>query len=118
MAACAPTALSPSRDLRWEHCRDTLGIARLLAHEGRPERLVSAACLTAVESACRAALEHLGVEYDGNLRRALGVLQAPPGLLAGLEDGPGRDRLAATERAVAWLSAFLKERVPDRSWGF
>ncbi len=28
----------------WEHCRNNLGIARLLVHEGRPRVLVETAC--------------------------------------------------------------------------
>jgi hypothetical protein len=116
--ASLPAATPGQRDLSWEHCRNSLGIARLLVHEGRPERLISTACLMAVENACRAALDEGGCGYDGNLRRGLGVLQAPQGLLAGLDFGAGRDRLAATERAVGWLAGYLKERVPDRSWGF
>ena len=43
-----------ARDVLWDHCRNNLGIARLLVHEGRPETLVATACLMAVESACRA----------------------------------------------------------------
>jgi hypothetical protein len=121
-AGVEPVSAGSSRDLLWEHCRNSLGTARLLVHEGRPERLISTACLMAVESGCRAALEDLGTGYDGNLRRnlrrGLGVLQAPAGLLAALDFGAGRERLAATERAVGWLSARLKERAPERSWGF
>jgi hypothetical protein len=117
VAATLPVAAG-TRDVHWEHCRNSLGIARLLVHDGRPERLISTSCLMAVESGCRAALEAVGAEYDGNLRRGLGVLQAPQGLLAGLDFGAGRDRLAATERAVGWLAAYMKERAPDRSWGF
>jgi hypothetical protein len=116
--ASLPAATGAARNLMWEHCRDSLGIARLLVQEGRPERLISTACLMAVESACRAALEELGAGYDGNLRRGLAVLHAPQGLLAGLDFGAGRERLAATERAVAWLAVYLKERIPDRSWGY
>jgi hypothetical protein len=116
--ASQPVQTGSSRDLLWEHCQNSLGTARLLVHEGRPERLISTACLMAVESGCRAALEDLGTRYDGNLRRGLGMLEAPAGLLAGLDFGAGRERLAATERAVGWLSARLKERAPERSWGF
>jgi len=47
------------RDLLWERCRNSLGIARLLAHEGRPEPLVATACHSAVEAALRAALAPL-----------------------------------------------------------
>ena len=64
MALSAPPLRRDSRgpDELWDHCRNSLGIARLLHHEGRPEPLVSTACRLAVETACRAALEQVGLE--------------------------------------------------------
>ena len=54
----SPMVAGPSpRDMLWDHCRNNLGIARLLVHEGRPESLVATACWMAVESACRAVLD-------------------------------------------------------------
>ena len=46
----------PARDVLWDHCRNNLGIARLLVQEGRPEPLVATACWMAVEigrASCR-----------------------------------------------------------------
>ena len=110
----APTA----RDILWEHCRNSLGIARLLVQEGRPEPLVATACLMAVESACRAALEHVGFPFDGDVDRALERLSAPWELRSGLADGSGRQRLAAAEQVVAWLASYLRSEAPERSWGY
>ena len=57
MTATLPvTSPMIQRDALWEQCRNSLGIARLLAQEGRPRALVETACRTAVESACRAGL--------------------------------------------------------------
>ena len=110
----APTA----RDLLWEHCRNNLGITRLLVHEGRPEPLVATACLMAVETACRAALEHAGFSFDGDVERALDRLSAPWDLRSGLTGGTGRQRLAAAEQVVAWVASYLRSEAPERSWGY
>jgi hypothetical protein len=118
-AAPPIAAAGPSpRDVLWDHCRNNLGIARLLIHEGKPESLVATACWMAVESACRAALEQAGLTYAGDLEASLGLLGAPRDIWelpqAG---GPGR-RLAGAERAVAWLASYLKRVAPDRTWGY
>ncbi len=111
-----PRAGALERDRVWEHCRNALGIARLLVHEGRPTALVHTACHMAVESACRAALDLAEFEYDGDLVRSLDRLSAPPDLLAGLEDGPAAQRLAVCERAVGFLAGYLRSEAPERSW--
>lgn len=83
-ASTTPSAAPPmipaasTRDALWEHCRNNLGIARLLVQEGRPEGLVATACWMAVESACRAALEQSGLGYAGDLEASLRQLAAPP----------------------------------------
>jgi hypothetical protein len=105
------------RDRLWADCRNGLGIARLLVNEQRPEGLVSTACRVAVESACRAALEHLGLPYDGDLARALQDLKvdAEWSLVGGAGD---RSLLLAAERTVGSIAAFLREAEPARSWGY
>jgi hypothetical protein len=105
------------RNAVWEHCRNALGIARLLVQEGRSEELVETACFLAVDNACRVALEQAEFVYDGDPARALSCLAAPRGLWP-LPDGDARDRLRATERVVAWLAAYLKSEAPHHSWGF
>lgn len=102
----------------WEHCRNSLGIARLLHHEGRPEALVATACRLAVETACRAALEQVGLDYDGDLELALARLGAPRDVWELQQDGPAARRLAAAERAVAWFASYLRHAAPGRSWGY
>lgn len=102
----------------WEHCRNSLGIARLLHHEGRPEPLVATACRLAVETACRAALEQVGLDYDGDLELALARLGAPRDVWELQQDGPAARRLAAAERAVAWFASYLRHAAPGRSWGY
>jgi hypothetical protein len=102
----------------WEHCRNSLGIARILHHDGRPEALVSTACCLAVETACRAALEQLGFDYDGDLEMALARLGAPRDVWELQQTGPAARRLAAAERGVAWFSSFLRHAAPGRSWGY
>ena len=106
------------RDELWEHCRNSLGIARLLHHEGRPEPLVGTACLLAVETACRAALEQTGLPYDGDLELALAHLGAPRDVWELQQTGPAPRRLAAAERAVAWFAAYLRHAAPGRPWGY
>ena len=106
------------RDELWADSRNSRGVARLLVHEGRPETFVATVCRLAVESACRAALEHGGRTFDGDLDHALGSLDAPPGLLERVETTRGTERLAATERAVGWISNYLRGEAPDRTWGF
>jgi len=109
---------APQRDRAWSHCRNAIGIARLLVHEGRPAELVGTACQMAVEAACRAALHHTGLRYDGDVERSLQLLAAPLDLLAGFEDGAPATRLAACERAVGFLADYLRSEAPERSWRF
>jgi hypothetical protein len=106
------------RDVLWEHCRNNLGIARLLVHEGRPEALVATACWMAVESACRAALEHAGLPYVGDLEASLQQLAAPRDIWELQQAGLPARRLAGAERAVAWMASYLKRVSPDRTWGY
>ncbi len=111
-----PAVAEPVR--AWAHCRNALGIARLLVHEGRPADLVGTACRMALEAASRAALERSGFPCDGDLERSLDRLSAPHDLLAGLEDAEPQTRLAACERAIGFLSAYLRAESPERSWAF
>lgn len=113
-----PLAAASEGQRMWEHCRNAMGIARLLVHEGRPAALVDTACRMAVEAACRAALEHAGFEFDGDLERGLDRLSAPHDLLAGLQGGSPVERLAACERAVGFLASYLRSERPERSWTF
>lgn len=110
--------ISSRRDDCWQHCRNNLGIARLLVQERRPESLVATACRMAVETACRAALEHEGQGWDGDLEAFFDRLG---GHGEGLELGSGLRgplRLAAAERAVARVAAHLRQLAPERNWGF
>jgi len=117
--AAAPfPAVTTVRDDLWDHCRNSLGIARLLYQEGRPEPLVATACRMAVETACRAALEQIDVPFDGDLELALARLGAPRDVWELQQTGPAGRRLAAAERAVAWFAAYLRHVVPGRAWGF
>jgi hypothetical protein len=118
MALSAPPFRRDHRgpDELWDHCRNSLGIARLLHHEGRPEPLVATACRLAVETACRAALEQVGVDYDGDLERSLALLGAPPDVWELQQGGPAARRLAAAERGVAWFASYLRHAAPGRSW--
>jgi hypothetical protein len=102
------------RDALWEHCRNGLGIARLLTREARPEAFVASACHLAVESACRAALAHAGLPYDGDVEHALRRLAAPRDLWPGGLD----DRLRSAEHVVAWVANYLRGVAPERSWGY
>jgi hypothetical protein len=105
------------RDPLWEHSRNSLGIARLLVHERRPESLVAAACQSAIESACRAALVQAGLRFDGDVERALTELSVPPDLR--LPPGVSSpERLAGAERVISWLAAYLRAEAPGRSWGY
>ena len=114
----APEAVS-RRDSFWEDCRNSLGIARLLVQERRPEALLGTACRMAVESACRAALDQRGMAYDGDLQSALFRLGAPLGHGHGLGVGArGAERLADAEKAVGWVADRLRSEAPERSWGF
>jgi len=113
--ACEATA----RDAHWEHCRNSLGIARLLVHEGRPRALVLTSCLMAVESACRAALDQSGMRFDGDLRRCMTRLAAPRDLWSGAApEASAADILAGAEATVAWMAAYLRGEAPERSWGY
>ena len=109
--------LTGSEEL-WEHCRNALGIARLLHHENRPEPLVATACRLAVETACRAALEQIGADYDGDLEMSLARLGAPRDVWELQQTGPAARRLASAERAVAWFATFLRHTAPSRRWAY
>src|SRR5262245_3379310 len=113
-------ALGAQRDRLWSDCRNSLGIARLLVNEARPTALAATACRLAVERACRAALEHLGLPYDGDLGRALHELQVDAEWAASMADGMATDRelLLAAERTVGSIASFLRDAEPARSWGF
>jgi len=102
----------------WEHCRNSLGIARLLAQEGRATELVDTACYLAVESACRAALFPAHPAYDGDPARALERLAAPRGLwpLPNTEAAIGSVR--AAEQVISWISEYLRRAAPDRAWRY
>jgi hypothetical protein len=113
-----PTPAGAARDALWDRSRSSLSIARLLVHEGRPEALLAAACCTAVETACRAALEHAGLGFDGDVNAALARLAAPAGLWSTVEAARGRQRLAATEQAVGWIAGLLRSGAPERPWGY
>jgi len=114
----ASTPAADDRNAVWEHCRNALGIARLLVQEGRSADLVDTACYLAVESACRVALEQADLAYDGDPGRALGWLAAPRGLWPLPVDGNAHDRLRAAERVVGWLATYLKSEAPHHSWGY
>ena len=105
------------RDALWDHCRNSLGTARLLHQEDRPEPLVATACRMAVETAIRAALAQAGIPFEGDLPQALRRLQAPSDIWELQETGRAGKRLAAAERAVAWVAGYLRREAPDRSWG-
>jgi len=106
------------RDIFWERCRNSLGIARLLVQEGRPESLVATACWAAVEAACLTGLEQAGVDFDGDIGEALSRLGAPEELWSLVISEVGPARVAATERVVGWMAAYLRAEAPDRSWGY
>ena len=107
------------RDRLWGDCRNSLGIARLLVHEGRPEALVATACRLSVESGCRAVLEQLGLPYDGDLDQALLDLKVEAEWVASAAgDVSARSLLLAAERTVGSIAAFLRDADPGRSWGF
>ena len=111
-----PPALG--RDSLWQHCRNSLSIARLLHHDGRPDVLVGTACELAVESACRAALAQAGLFYDGDVRRGLSRLAAPRDLWELFPATSGGERLAAAERAVGWIAGYLRSEAPEHAWGY
>jgi len=102
----------------WDLCRNSLGIARLLHHEGRAEELVATACRLAVETACRAALEETGLVYDGDLEIALGRLGAPRDVWELQLTGSGARRLPGAERAVAWFASYLRRSAPEQDWPY
>ena len=117
----ALSALPIRRDIQgpdelWDHCRNSLGIARLLHHEGRPDPLVATACRLALETACRAALEQVGLDYDGDLERSLALLGVPTDVWELQQAGSAGRRLAAAERGVAWFASYLRHAAPGRSW--
>lgn len=106
------------RDAHWDFCRNSLGIARLLAHEGRPVVLIETACRMALESACRAALAQAGIGFEGDLGRAVRQLSAPDALFSLPAEANAAERLRATERAVGWVAERLRSQAPERSWAY
>ena len=103
----------------WRHCQNSVGIARLLLHDGRPLSLVATACRSAVEYACRAALLASGRPFPGDFVQALESLAAPDEFAWESLDAEGcAARLAATERVLAWVSAHMQRTVPGRTWGY
>ena len=102
----------------WDHCRNSLGIARLLVQEGRAKVLVETACRMTVEGACRAGLAQSGLTFDGDVVRALWLLAAPRELLASGHDEPAAARLAAAERVVGWVADYLRGEAPEHPWGY
>lgn len=119
MATALPVLAARSeRDVLWDECRNALGIARLLAEERRPASLVATASRMAVEAACRAALAQAGRRFDGDVRRALGALAAPPDLWNAPTTAEAAERVAAAQRVVAWVAAYLRSEAPDKAWGY
>jgi hypothetical protein len=115
VAAANPAVVPVSAD-RWEECRNSLGIARLLVSERRPEPLVATACRMAVESACRTALQHAGLPWSGDVDSALDRLRIHR---VAADDSPTpRSLLLAAEETVALIAAWLRRQEPTRSWGF
>jgi hypothetical protein len=119
VTATLPFVATPrsERDRLWDHCRNALGIARLLVREGRPQPLAATACYLAVETACRTALEQAGLPFEGDVKRALGYLSAPFALWPE-DEGSSGERLASAERAVGWVAGYLRSEAPDRTWGY
>jgi hypothetical protein len=111
-------AADPQRDALWEHCRNNLGIARLLVHEGRPGPFVATACRMAVESACRAALAQAGLPFDGNAERGFSRLAAPRGLWDETRPESAAACLDRAEAVVAWTARYLRHEAPEHSWGY
>ena len=109
-----PNTSRCERDRLWDHARNALGIARLLAHEGRPSSLVDTACCLAEETACRAALDQAGLPFQGDAQTALASLAAPDDVIF----SKATSRVARCERVLAWLADYLRSRAPERSWGF
>jgi hypothetical protein len=111
-------AAAADRNAVWEHCRNALGIARLLVQEDRSVELVDTACHLAVDCACRVALEQADLVYDGDPGRALASLAAPRGLWP-LPEGPSaHERLGGAECVVAWIAAYLRSEAPEHRWGY
>jgi hypothetical protein len=112
-----PSPATAGRSLVWEHCRNALGIARLLVQEHRSGDLVETACHLAVDCACRVAADEADLVYDGDPGRALQALAAPRALWPIPAGADARERLRATERIVVWIATFLKSEAPHYSWG-
>jgi hypothetical protein len=115
VAAASPARPNAAAGL-WEDCRNSLGIARLLVNERRPEALVDTACRMAMETACRAALEHTGALWPGDIDAALRHLHVRRAS-DGSTPSP-RARLLEAEETVALVAAWLRRQDPGRSWGF
>jgi hypothetical protein len=102
----------------WELCRNSLGIARLLVHEGRPNALVRTACRLTIETACRAGLAQAGVRFDGDIEEALRLLAVPHEAWCVGPEAQPRAQLAAAERVVGSVAEFLRGEAPEHPWGF
>src|SRR4051794_1281216 len=85
------------KDVLWGHCRNILGIARLLVHERRSTRLVSTACYMAVDTARRVA-----------------DISEPE--VAAVPGWSAAEHLAWAERQVAGIASRLRTDAPGRSW--
>jgi hypothetical protein len=109
---------APPRDRYWRHCQNSLGIARLLVQEGRPVALVSTACRMAVETACRAVLEHEGGIWRGDATAFLDRFGPQDDLWELEHAADPLDRLAAAERAVARIAAHMRRVAPERPWSY
>jgi hypothetical protein len=120
MSAALTTAAMPpvatQGEVLWDHCRNSLGIARLLVHERRSDRLVATACRMAVETACRVALIQAGRAFDGDIPTALSGLAAPEALCQEPEGLLAGEMLSHAERRVTWLAGWLRAEAPGRSW--
>ena len=106
------------RDHLWDHCRNNLGIARLLVQEGGPAPLIATACHMAVETACRAGLVQAVEPLDGDLPSGLRSLGAAPDLGRAADNASAAERLDWAESAVAWVAAYLRSEAPGRPWGY
>jgi hypothetical protein len=116
VAAARPAVAAGAQDALWEECRNNLGIARLLVSERRPESMVATACRMAIETACRAALDHAGLPWSGDVDSALDRLRVHR--VSPDEAPTPRSLLLTAEETIALIAAWLRRQEPGRSWGF
>jgi hypothetical protein len=69
-----------------------------------------------METACRAALEHTGALWPGDLDAALRHLHVRRD--ASTREPSARTRLLEAEETVALVAAWLRRQDPGRTWGF